>query len=678
MGWFSKLARRESINKAMTTAQIRAVSQNTLVSNWALVAGLQALLILGSLVAAWLLRFDFSLPDATLLFSAAPVLIVLRLVAMARYKLFHGWWRYTGLSDVVELLKAITLGSAMFVVLMRFILVVTPFPRSIYILEALISTSLLAGIRALSRMFAESHRKDRAAKAWLAGVNAFSRSFADAARKDESAKRVMIVGAGFAAEMLIRELKRSGSGYDIAGCVDDSSSKTGIKIHGVPVLATVDKLPTLVAACGVDEILIAVPSATGVQMQRLVSLCQETGAEFKTVPTLQDIITGRVNISHFREVRLEDLLGREPVEIDLESMREQIAGRVVLVTGAAGTIGSELCRQILEFNPCRMLCVDQSETGIFYLQLDLLDRNKSGSRLVFCVADVGDHESMKRVVLEHNPQVMFHAAAYKHVPIMEWNVYGAVRNNVVALLSLLSIAEQGGCQNFVLISSDKAVNPTNVMGVTKRVGELIIAARPTSCMRCVSVRFGNVLGSNGSVIPVLQRQLRNNQQLTVTHPEVRRFFMTTREAVSLVLQASAIGDYGDTLVLDMGTPLRILDVARTLIRLSGKSEDEIGIKFTGLRDGEKLVEELFYSTEDVQPTSFPRIKRIRETHNGWIQLQRDLEELKGYTAGDDPAAIRHKLKQIVPEYSYQLEEHDSAAPVVQELLSPAREAVAAD
>ena len=614
----------------MSTTQVRAFREEPLVRNSLVLAAFQPLLILLSLCIAWLLRFDFSLPYRSVLLSAAPVLVIIRISAMAYFKLLHGWWQYTGLRDLVDLLKAITLGSIVFLVVMRFVFGVTQYPRSIYFLEALVTTALLGGIRALSRVLAES------------------------VRKDAEAKRIMLIGAGFAAQMVIREIERPGSAYCIVGCVDDDPAKIGLKIQGVPVIGTADQLPVLVATHAVDQVLIAVPSATGMQMQRLVSLCEKAAVEFKTVPALQDIIAGRVSISQFRDVHLEDLLGRDPVEIDLESVRKQIEGRVVLVTGAAGTIGSELCRQILQYSPHRLLCLDQSETGIFYLQLELTERNTSGSDLVFHVADFGDCERMRSFILEHGPQIVFHAAAYKHVPVMEWNVHGALKNNILALLTFINLAEEGGCQSFVLISSDKAVNPTSVMGVSKRIGELIIAARP-SPMRCVSVRFGNVLGSNGSVIPVLQRQLRNNQQLTVTHPEIRRFFMTTREAVSLVLQAFSIGNRGDTLVLDMGTPVRILDLAKTLIRLSGKSEDEVGIKFTGLRDGEKLFEELFYPSEEVQPTSVERIKRIRGGHNRWFELKCHLEELKASIGVSDPGRIRAKMKEIVPEYSYQLQ-----------------------
>jgi FlaA1/EpsC-like NDP-sugar epimerase len=596
------------------------------------IAALQALLIFCALVLAWLLRFNFYLPYRWLLFSAAPVLIAVRLAAIARFGLLHGWWKYTDIDDAVAICKAITSGSAAFVLCMRFLLGVVTFPRAIYVLEPLLSLLLLGGVRVLSRILAESTRKSAA-----------------------PCKEVILIGAGSAAQMTIREIERPGSGYRVVACVDDDRSKTGIKIHGVPVVGTVDELPALAVKHDIKEVLIAVRAATGSQMQRFVEICGQADVRFKTVPSLRDIIDGRITPNEFRDVRLEDLLGRDSVEIDLESVRRQIEGQVVLVTGAAGSIGSELCRQISQYRPGKLICLDHNETGIFYLQMELSER-KNGSQLVFYVADVGDRGRMHGLLTEHKPNVIFHAAAYKHVPMMEANVHEAIKNNVFALLNLLETAEENRCPNFVLISSDKAVKPANVMGATKRLGELIISCRPTSLMRCVSVRFGNVLGSNGSVVPVFQRQIRENQQLTVTHPDVTRFFMTTREAVSLVLQAFAIGNHGDTLLLDMGKPVRILDLARTLIRLSGKSEREVGIRFTGLRDGEKLFEELSYPTEEIHPTSFPKIKQVRGTPHRWHDLNCHLSQLRIAVSVNSAAAIRAKMKEIVPEYSNGVDE----------------------
>jgi FlaA1/EpsC-like NDP-sugar epimerase len=590
------------------------------------IALFQGLVIFCALILAWLLRFNFAFPSRLLLFSAAPVLIAIRLAAISRFGLLHGWWRYTDIDDAVSIVKAIAAGSVVFIVCMRFALGIVAFPRAIYILEPLLSLLFLAGIRVLSRILAETIRKSATPP-----------------------KEVILIGAGSVAQIVIREMSREGSGYRIVACVDDDRSKTGIKIHGVPVVGTVDELPAFGARYGVHEVLIAVRSATGKQMQRFVDICGEAGMKFKTVPSLGDILSGRISVSQFRDVRLEDLLGRDPVEIDLESVRKQIAGQIVMVTGAAGSIGSELCRQILQNRPATLICLDQNETGIFYLQLELSKQEFRGQS-VFCVTDVGDRDRMSNLLAEHKPQIIFHAAAYKHVPMMETNVYEAVKNNVFGLLNLLEIAENNGCPSFVLISSDKAVNPTNVMGVTKRLGELIISCRRTSRMRCVSVRFGNVLGSNGSVVPVFQKQIRDNQQLTITHPDIVRFFMTTREAVSLVLQGFAIGNHGDTLLLDMGEPVRIIDLAKTLIRLSGKSEQEVGIRFTGLRDGEKLFEELSYPSEKIQPTSFPKIKRVCGTPHRGYELRGHLAQLRTILHENGAAAIRTKLKEIVPEY----------------------------
>jgi FlaA1/EpsC-like NDP-sugar epimerase len=588
----------------------------------------QGLLVFCSLILAWLLRFDFTLPYRSVLWLSIPILVGIRLAAIAKFNLLHGWWRYTGLSDVLDVMKAVVAGSAVFILLMRYVLGVLSFPRSIYVLEPVLTAGLLMGVRMFSRVLVESVRQDMT-----------------------SAKKVIVIGAGFAGQAAVREMRLRNSGLIPVAYVDDDRSKLNLKIHGVPVLGSVEQLPDVARKHSAVELLIAVPSATGRQMQRFVEICEKTGLGFKTLPALGDIIRGTVKISEFREVRVEDLLGRDPVEVDLESVKSQLVNRVVVVTGAAGSIGSELCRQILEYEPKALLCVDQSETGVFYLERELASR-KNGTPIIFCVADVGDVERMGKLFSENKPQVVFHAAAYKHVPVMESNIQGAVKNNVFGLVNLLKVAQNSGCEGFVLISSDKAVNPTNVMGATKRICELIISQQPQPGTRCVSVRFGNVLGSNGSVIPVLQEQLRANQPLTITHPETTRFFMTTREAVSLVLQAFAIGRHGDTLVLDMGTPLRILDIAKTLIQLSGKTEQDVGIRITGLRAGEKLTEELFYPHEEVCSTTFSKIKRARNTIPIAADLNSLLKQLHSVLYLDGASPIRAKIREIVPEYSY--------------------------
>ena len=603
------------------------------------VSVVQAMLVIGSFVLSWLLRFDFSLPYRRILLTSGLLLVIVRLITLRLFNLNHGWWHFASVSDALNILKAVTAGSVVFLALNRYLMGAVGFPRTVYVLEAVLTACFLAGARLTSRVVVESVRRD-----------------------SSHSKRVILVGAGFASQMVIRELARPKSRYLAVGCVDDDRSKIGVYIQGVPVLGTIEELESLVEDNPAEEILIAIPSASGKQMRRITDACQKAKLPFKTVPTLSDLIRGEASINQFREVSLEDLLGREAIQIDLEAVRNKITARTVIVTGAAGSIGSELCRQILDYCPARLICLDQSETGLYFLRLGLID-HKNGSRLSFCIADVCDGERVRSVLLEFSPEIIFHAAAYKHVPMMESNVQEAVKNNVLGFIGLLNLADEAGCKNFVLISSDKAVNPTNVMGATKRICELVISSRPPNGMRCVSVRFGNVLGSSGSVVPVLKQQLRNHQPLTITHPDIKRFFMITREAVALVLQAFAIGAHGDILVLDMGEPVRILDLARTLIRLSGKSEHDVDIQFTGLRDGEKLDEELFYEHEKVTPTSCDRIKRTNGALRDWTSLSRQLDELRTSLTIDGASPIRAKIKEIVPEYTF----HDNKAKQVSDV-----------
>jgi FlaA1/EpsC-like NDP-sugar epimerase len=588
------------------------------------IAIFQACLVACSLLLAWLLRFDFTLPDRRILLSALPLLVLARLAGMASFGLFRGWWKYAGIGDGIDIIKAVGTGSVLFLLSTRYLFVGESLPRAVYVLEAMLTTGLLAGVRLLTRVLAGSMRADVS-----------------------TCKRVILIGAGSAAQSVLQEIRLPGSGYEAVGCLDDDPSKRGVRINNVAVLGTVDELPGVLSSQSADEVLIAVPSATGAQMRRFVNICNREHISFKTVPALKDIIAGEVIVSQLREVRFEDLLGRDPIQINLESVRNEISGRTVVVTGAAGSIGSELCRQLLECNPATLVCFDQSETGLFFLRRDL-DKPANGTRVAICVVDITDMERIRKLFSEFSPDIIFHAAAYKHVPLMESNVQEAVKNNVLGLVGLLDLAEESGCGNFVLISSDKAVNPTNVMGATKRICELVLSSRPPNRMRCVSVRFGNVLGSSGSVIPVLKEQLHKNEPLTVTHPEMTRFFMTTREAV-------AIGDHRDILVLDMGEPVRILDLARTLIRLSGKFEPDVEIQFTGLREGEKLHEELFYKNEQVISTAFKKIKRTSAPIKDWNELRLQLDQLRASMTIDGAAPIRAGIKRIVPEYVFQPE-----------------------
>jgi FlaA1/EpsC-like NDP-sugar epimerase len=594
------------------------------------IAMFHIVLVAASFLFAWLLRFDFRFTFPRLMLACLPLLVISRLGALIIFKLVHGYWNHSGVTDVVDIIKAVTLGSLAFVVSIQIVIGTHAFPFSIYLIEAMTTAAALAGVRLSALAF-----KNKSLR-----------------RREHKSHRVIVVGAGDAAESLIRQIQRSE--FIPVACVDDDKYKRGTRIHGVPVVSTIDRLSVVASAYSAHEIFVAIPSATGPQMQRISKVCEQTGLRYRTVPKLEDLLLGRVSVSQLREVNVEDLLGRDSVRLDNDVVQKQIVGKVVLVTGAAGSIGSELCRQILRHSPAKLIALDHAETPMFYLQLQLT-KQPAGDRVVYAVADVTDTSRMHRILSEGAVDIVFHAAAYKHVPLVELNIRAALKNNVLALTPLLDVAEECGCEAFVLISSDKAVQPTSFMGATKRLGELLLAARPKKNMRCVSVRFGNVLGSQGSVIPVFKEQIEKEGRITITHPEITRFFMTIPEAVSLVLQAFTLGEHSDILVLDMGNPVRILDLAHSLIRQCGKSPSEIKIEFIGLRPGEKLYEDLFYPRERKYSTSNRKVKRTQCEIIPWPALWAHLEDLIALTKSGTEMSIREKVKEIIPEYSYQTE-----------------------
>jgi FlaA1/EpsC-like NDP-sugar epimerase len=591
------------------------------------ILGVQILLISCSAALAWWFRFDFHFRRPDLFFVALPLLLLSRLLAMVPYNLFHGYWRYTGISDALDVAKSVLLGTVCFVILERYLVGMRSFPIGVYCGEALLTLAALSGVRILSRTF--MHR----VRYHASQINS---------------KAVVVIGAGCGAEMLLRELPRSG--YTALALVDDDPAKASVKLNGVQVVGRICDLQTVVHRYRPDELMIAIPSASREQMRTITEQCEKTGLRYRTIPGMSDFIQGAASLEQLRDVNLEDLLGREPVQFNLQEVRRRIAGRVVMVTGAAGSIGSELCHQLLRYEPSKLVCLDQSETPLFNLQQACLAAKVERA---YVMADVADSARMRDVIREHDVRVIFHAAAYKHVPLVEDNLQEAVKNNVFGLQSLIEIADQCGCEDFLLISSDKAVHPTSFMGCTKRIGELIVAARPSSRMRCLSVRFGNVLGSQGSVIPVFREQIRTKREITVTHPDITRYFMTIPEAVSLVLHGFSIGEKGDILVLDMGKPVLILDMAKMLIRLAGLSQDEVKIVFSGLRPGEKLYEELFYEQEQRLSTSAEKILRTKSQLMTWPDLQAHLHALRAEIATAEGDRIRAKVKEIVPQYLWE-------------------------
>jgi FlaA1/EpsC-like NDP-sugar epimerase len=590
---------------------------------------IQSVIVCIALLLSWALRFELMLPQVTLVLWTAPLLVAIRGAVMHRFHLAHSYWRYTGMGDLKDLSIATTVGSVIFLVVTRWILGLRSFPYSIYLLEWLFSFVMLAALRVGARKMLQAKEFRRAGERTPA----------------------LIVGAGSAAALLLQALKHRD--LPVVGLVDDDPAKQKMKLYGVPVLGGIDQLPEVARRSGAREILIAIPSANGRQMLRISELCGRAGLPYRAVPSLADLIEGKVAISQLRQVNLDDLLGRDPVCFEADEVRAKLADRVVMVTGAAGSIGSELCKQILRCSPAKLICVDRAETPLFDLQQRILVHESQKVKVVFSVADITDSRRMRQLINEHGVRVIFHAAAYKHVPLTEANSYEAIKNNVFGLLALVESAEESGCEDFVLISSDKAVKPSSLMGCTKRLGEMIAGSRPTSGMRCVSVRFGNVLGSQGSVVPVFQEQIRTRGCVTVTHPQMTRYFMTIPEAVALVLQAFTVGEHGDILVLDMGQPVRIVDLARTLIRISGNNETRVPIVYTGMRPGEKLHEELFYDSERRLPTSMSKVMRAQGDLPKWTELEALLQRLQLAAQSHDPECIRARIKDIIPEYLWE-------------------------
>lgn len=597
--------------------------------------------ILVSLTLAFLLRFEFLVPRSETghLTRGLCIAIVIKTLIFRFESIDSGGWRYASIIELRRILRANFFASIAFVVVTALTIGVN-FPRSVYCIDFLLCFFLTAGARFAFRLYREGRSQSQ-----------------DTTKK----RRVLIYGAGSAGLILQREILENPSlRYRVAGFLDDAPSKQNIHLRGVPVLGNGRRAATIVARYRkrrqpIEAILIAMPSATGRQMQEAIANCRMAGVLCKTVPGVGELISGHVLIRQIRDVSVLDLLGRNPVHLDEETVRKFLRGKSVMVTGAAGSIGSELCRQIARFAPEYLVAFEQAESELFRITNEITARYPSLS-FVPALGDIRDVMRVQEVIRRYGVDCIFHAAAYKHVPMIESHALEAIKNNVLGSRNLVEAAYANKVSHCLMISSDKAVNPTNIMGLTKRISELILSSMPVpreeSGTKFVAVRFGNVLGSNGSVVPVFKQQIEAGGPVTVTHPDMKRYFMTIGEAVELVLQASTMGKGSEIFVLDMGEPVRIADLARNMIRLSGREpEVDIEIRYVGLRPGEKLAEEIMRPGEDVMPTYHEKINIFRGPSADRMQIDSVMRELELLVSRNDAEGAVRLLWSLAPEYT---------------------------
>lgn len=621
--------------------------------NFILIFSLDTFFIALSFYFSYLLRFNFSIPhDSYSVFKHLFILvIVVKLIVFYFFDLYRGMWRYTSIGDLINVIKASSLSSLLIISLILFSQGFSGVARAIFIIDWVLTIVFIAGFRLGIRLYFWFSENE--SKSLLPGlIFFFNRT------NNREAKKLIIIGAGDCGEKIYREIRdNSRLRYYVVGFLDDDPDKVGMKIHNIPVLGSTMELKTFADKLQADEALIAIPSATSAQMREIVSHCDKSGITYKTVPGMGELIDGKVSVKSIRDVAFRDLLGREVIRLEEDLIESYLKEARVLVTGAGGSIGSELCRQICRFRPASLILFERAESALYEIMLELKS-NFSEIQIETVLGDIRDRKQLSQVFIDHNPQVVFHAAAYKHVPMMELQPWKAVKNNILGTRNVIDMAKQYSVDRFVLVSTDKAVRPTNVMGASKRVAELLVQCqnghkeRKTKFM---TVRFGNVVGSVGSVVPLFKKQIEKGGPVTVTHPEISRYFMTIPEACQLILQAGAMGEGGEIFILDMGTPVRIIDMARDLIRLSGFEPDiDIPIEFIGLRPGEKLHEELITEGEGVVPTSHEKIMVLRGKSEDQECLNGSIDEMAKLSYNQESDKIRIRLQEIVKEYQPQL------------------------
>ncbi|MDX1252079.1 MAG: polysaccharide biosynthesis protein [Gammaproteobacteria bacterium] len=580
---------------------------------------------------AYLIRHNFSFESLESLAFLQTMLVVVVFQGLVLWwsGLYRGLWRFASVPDLWNILRAAAVGGLAVSLALFLFNRLDGVPRSTLALYPMFLIFLLGAPRMMYRVW-----KDR-------GLNNL--------RVLHECKRILILGAGRAGEMLARDMRRD-TECMVAGFLDDNPQLKGAKVHGLPVLGAIDQVARVVDDMAVDIIVIALPSANSAQVRRVVELCEQAGVPFRILPRMQDLVSGMVSVKDLREVAIDDLLGREPVSLDWPSISEGLSGRNVLVSGAGGSIGSELCRQIARLGPASLVLFERGEFNLYSIEMELR-RDYPNLVLHACLGDICDNPSVEHVLSKHRPEIIFHAAAYKHVPMLQTQSREGVRNNVLGTKTLALAADKYGCATFVMISTDKAVNPTNVMGASKRVAEIFCQMLDQrSSTRYITVRFGNVLGSAGSVVPLFQKQIAAGGPVTVTHADITRYFMTIPEACQLIMQAGAAGRGGEIFVLDMGEPVKIHYLAEQMIRLSGKTPGkDIQIVYTGLRPGEKLYEELFYDQEDLTGTGHDKILLARSREVDWLYLNETIDGMEQACRDYDEAQLLPLLKNLVPE-----------------------------
>ena len=588
---------------------------------------------------SWWLRFNLDIPDNYLEISlyTLPMILLVQGLVFWRFSLYRGLWRFSSLPDLWNIFRAAVFGALCITLVLFISIRLEDIPRSILIMYPVFLIFLLGGPRLGYRVW-----KDH------------SFNF----KSVTDGQRVLIIGAGHAGEMLVREMLRKGN-YLPIGFIDDDLSLKNSEVHGIRVLGTVEQLPAIIERYKIDIIVIAVPSATSEQMQRIVSGCEESGIPLRTLPKIHDMVSGKVVLSDLREVLIEDLLGREKVELDWKIIQQGITNKVVLVSGGGGSIGSELCKQISALNPAVLVIFERNEFNLYNIQR-MLENNYPSLKMYAILGDICDRAKVDHVVANYKPDVIFHAAAYKHVPILQNQSREAIKNNIIGTKILAESAVKYNCNKFVFISTDKAVNPANVLGASKRAAEMYCEwMNIKSNTRFVTVRFGNVLDSDGSVVPLFREQIKNGGPITVTHPEITRFFMTVREACQLILQAGAMGEGGEIYVLDMGEPVKINYLAEQMIKLSGRVPgEEIMIVYTGLRPGEKLFEELFYENEHKDSTVHPKILLARHPAINLEFLPDKLKTMELACNEFDEDKLKALLHELAPELQSQPQQNN--------------------